>query len=358
MHGANLMKALKQNDQKAEFRSWGGDHMQAEGGNLAMHIRDLAFMGFKEVVLNLNKIFANIKFCKQDIQTFDPDAVILIDYPGFNLRIAKFAKEKGYKVIYYISPQVWAWKSSRVNKIKRYVDQMLVILPFEQAFYNRWDYPVTFVGHPLLDVIAEFKPDPKFRENHKLPEKPLVALIPGSRKQEIAKILPELVSVIPHFPDYHFVIAGAPGISEDFYHQYLPENQTTVVFNETYNLMSYAKAGLITSGTATLEAALFELPEVVVYKGSQLSYFIARKLVNVKYISLVNLVMDELVVKELIQQDCNAKTVHDNLSQILENPEERATMQQKFKTLKDRLGQKGASERAAKAIINSVKENN
>lgn len=358
MHGANLIKALKVEDPDAQFRCWGGDLMQAEGASLAMHIRDLAFMGFKEVLVNLPTIFNNIRFCKKDIQEFKPDAIILIDYPGFNLRIAKYANKEGFRVIYYISPQVWAWKASRVKTIKQYVDQMLVILPFEKEFYQRWDYPVSFVGHPLLDVVNAFQPDQEFYQNNQLPEKTLIALIPGSRRQEIKEVLPEMVKLMPDYPEYHFVIAGAPDIDTDFYHYWLPRNQATVIFNQTYNLMHYAKAGIITSGTATLEAALFELPEVVCYKGSKLSYQIARRLVNIKYISLVNLVMDKVIVQELIQDDFNAKNLKSALSPLLNDESARNQLINQYRELKKALGDTGASERAAKEIYQPLNHGN
>ncbi len=358
MHGANLIKALKAKDPDAQFRCWGGDKMAEEGASLAMHIRDLAFMGFKEVLVNLPTIFNYIRFCKQDIQQFNPAVIILIDYPGFNLRIAKFAKKKGYQVAYYISPQVWAWKPSRVKTIKKYVDRMLVILPFEKAFYQRWHYEVSFVGHPLLDVVNAFEPDPEFHEKNNLPDKPLIALIPGSRRQEIEEILPEMVKLMPFYPDYHFVVAAAPGIETDFYKSRLPADQATVIVNQTYNLMYYAKAGLITSGTATLEAALFELPEVVCYKGSKLSYQIARRLVNVKYISLANLVMDKMIVQELIQENCNVENLNAALNPLLNDESTRKKLFHEYRALKKALGDSGASERAADEIYQSITPGN
>lgn len=350
MHGANLLKSLKQQDPEAEFRAWGGDRMEAEGAKLAMHYRDTAFMGFKEVLLNIHKIIRNLNYCKQDIAQFNPDAVILIDYPGFNLRIAQYAKEAGYPVIYYISPQVWAWKASRVKKIKQYVDKMLVILPFEEAFYQKWDYQVDFVGHPLLDVIEHFEPDPEFKNRHQLPDQPIVAVIPGSRKQEIKTMLPEMLRVVPKFPGYQFVVAGAPGIDSTFYKRLMPELTVPVVYNETYQLLSHSKAAMVTSGTATLETALFEVPEVVCYKGNALSYWIARKLVNINYIALANLILQKEAVTELIQKDFSHKHLEAELRALMEDNAFRQRQIEDFKYLKSKLGHTGASERAAQHI--------
>lgn len=351
MHGANLIKALKKQDPDAQFRGWGGDRMEAEGAELAMNYRDTAFMGFKEVLFNIHKIIRNLRYCKADIARFNPDAVILIDYPGFNLRIAQYAKEAGYPVIYYISPQVWAWKASRVKKIKQYVDKMLVILPFEEAFYQKWDYQVDFVGHPLLDVSEHFEPDPDFKSRHQLPDKPIVALIPGSRKQEINTMLPEMLKVAPKFPDYQFVVAGAPGIEPEFYKGLMPEPTVPVMYNETYQLLSHSKAAMVTSGTATLETALFEVPELVCYKGNAISYWIAKRLVNIDYIALVNLILQKEAVKELIQKDFSAKHLEAELRALLENDAYRQRQIKDFKQLKSKLGHAGASERAARHVL-------
>jgi lipid-A-disaccharide synthase len=361
LHGSNLMKALKKEDAAADFRIWGGDLMQAAGGDVRKHYRDLAFMGFLEVVKNLRTIFANIRFCKSDILDYQPDVLILIDYPGFNLRIAKWAKANNIRIFYYISPQIWAWHTSRVHNIKKWIDKMFVILPFEQDFYQKYDYKADFVGHPLLDAIAQFEPDTDFRQNNNLGEKPILALLPGSRKQEIAKVLPEMLSSVAHFADYQFVIAGAPAQTEAFYQdilrKYNQNNNIKIVFNQTYQLLYLAKAALVTSGTATLETALFDVPEVVCYKGSAVSYHIAKRLIDLKYISLVNLIADEEVVKELIQDECNEKAIVAALKNIL-NADNQLIIKEKYALLKQKLGNIGASERCAELMVNALKMDN
>lgn len=347
LHGSNLLKALRNLDQDADFRCWGGDLMQAAGGTLVKHYRDLAFMGFAEVVRNLPTILRNIKVCKQDIIAYQPDALILIDYPGFNLRIAEWAKAQGFKVIYYISPQVWAWKEKRVVKMKQCIDKMLCILPFEQDYYKtRWNWDVEYVGHPLVEVI-----------NQKLTEKsinkaPVVALLPGSRKQEILLKLPIMLEVSKYFPEHKFVVAQAPGQDSSLY-QPLMAGYTNVAIavGKTYDLLLESKAALVTSGTATLETALFGVPEIVCYKGSSISYAIAKRLVKVKYISLVNLIMDKLVVKELIQQELTTENLVRELRTILYDVDKRAAMQDDYAQLKALLTQGGkASEQAASSI--------
>lgn len=352
LHGSNLMKALKQKDSGAEFRFWGGDLMQKQGGNLVKHYRDLAFMGFLEVAMNLRTILNNIKFCKEDIRNYKPDVLILIDYPGFNLRIAKFAKELGIKVVYYISPQLWAWKEGRVEIIRKYVDEMMVILPFEEDFYRKHGVKSHFVGHPLLDAISgleDINPQ-KFKVENGLNEKEIIALLPGSRKQEVEKMLEIMLSVRPHFENYQFVIAGAPSLEKDFYQKYVDEN-VHFVSNKTYDLLRCSKAALVTSGTATLETALLNVPEVVCYRGSKISYAIAKRLVkNIKYISLVNLIMDKEVVKELIQNELNTKSLVRELQLIMDG-EKRDQMLNDYASLREKLGGKGASENAAAVIL-------
>ncbi|GJM32918.1 MAG: lipid-A-disaccharide synthase [Saprospiraceae bacterium] len=359
LHASNLMKAIKLEDPQANFRVWGGDLMEEAGGHLVKHYRDLAFMGFLEVVKNLRTILGNIKFCKTDILTWQPDVLILVDYPGFNLRIAKWAKKVGIKVFYYISPQIWAWHSSRVHGIKASVDRMFVILPFESDFYEKYAYHVDFVGHPLLDV-AETKPkDPDFLTQNGLSPKPIIALLPGSRKQEISRMLPTMCSLQSQFPGYQFVLAGAPGIDEKFYTSTLSglDQAATVkiVRGQTYALLQHATAALVTSGTATLETALFEVPQVVCYSGNWLSYFIARRLVNVKYISLVNLVLDRPLVTELIQEDFNTKRLKVSLQEVL-STEGAAQLKAGYQELKQLLGQSGASTRAAKLMVGYLKD--
>ena len=357
LHGSNLMKALLEKDANAEFRFWGGDLMQNVGGTLIKHYRDLAFMGFIEVVMNLRTITKNLSFCKQDIEAYNPDCIIFIDYPGFNLRIAKWAKPKGYKTHYYISPQIWAWKENRIHDIKRDVDSMYVILPFEKDFYeNKHNFPVSFVGHPLIDTIADRKQidENAFRQEHNLNEKPIIALLPGSRKQEIKKMLSIMLSIIDDFPDYQFVIAGAPSQDYSFYKQFITNPNVNFVSNITYDLLSVSTAALVTSGTATLETALFKVPEVVCYKGSWLSYQIGKRLVkHIKYISLVNLIMDEEVVTELIQNDFNSKRLKIELNKIL-NDYERTKFFISYYELEQKLGGKGASNNVAELIYKAL----
>jgi len=352
LHGSNLMKALIQKDPNAEFRFWGGDLMAAQGELLVKHYKDLAFMGFLEVAKNLRTILNNIKFCKQDIKSHKPDVLILVDYPGFNLRIAKFAKELGIKVVYYISPQLWAWKEGRVEIIKKYVDEMMVILPFEEDFYKKHGVHSHFVGHPLLDAISTLEniTVDNFKAENGLNEKEIIALLPGSRKQEVEKMLKMMLSVRPYFKEYQFVIAGAPSLPRDFYEAYVDDN-VHFVSNKTYDLLRCSKAALVTSGTATLETALLNIPEVVCYRGSKISYAIAKRLVkNIKYISLVNLIMDREVVKELIQNDLNTKNLVEELNKILEG-EKRSQILNDYEFLREKLGGKGASEKAAEVIL-------
>ncbi|MEO8884757.1 MAG: lipid-A-disaccharide synthase, partial [Mucilaginibacter sp.] len=320
LHGANLMKALKELDPQAEFRFFGGDLMQAEGGTLVKHYADMAFMGFLEVVLNLRTIFKNMAACKTDIAAWQPDVLILIDFPGFNLKIAAYAKHIKLPVYYYISPKVWAWNQKRVLKIKRLVDHLFCILPFEVDFYKKWGMQVDYVGNPLLDAVDAFIPDDDFLKNNNLSaSKKIIALLPGSRKQEINYLLPEMLDVADQFTDYQFVIAGAPSFNIDFYTRFIGGKNIPVVFNATYDLLNNASAGIIASGTATLETALFNVPQVVVYKGNPVSITIARMVVDIKYISLVNLIMDKQVVKELIQQDCIPQKIVAELDNILNN---------------------------------------
>lgn len=360
MHSANLMKELKKSDPHADFRFWGGDLMKKEGGELVKHYRDLAFMGFTEVVMNLRTILRNIEFCKKDLLRNRPDALILIDYPGFNLRIAEFAKQNGIKVFYYISPQVWAWKQSRVHKIKRIVDKMYVILPFEKDFYKKFDYDVEFVGHPLLDEIENIKANSLSKENflnaYQLDDKPIIALLPGSRRQEISVMLPLMLSVADDFPEYQFVVAAAPSIPADFLAEITGNKKVAIVTGQTYTLLTHATAALVTSGTATLETALFEVPEVVCYKGGLISYAIARMLIKVNYISLVNLIMDKEIVKELIQNQLTSSNLKTELNAIIRDADSRAKMRAAFVQLKEKLGGKGASAKVAGLIFRELSD--
>lgn len=353
LHGANLIRALRQEDPPAQIRAWGGDLMAGAGAEVVKHYRDLAFMGFLEVAKNLRTILRNFKFCKTDIAAWQPDVLILIDYPGFNLRMAKWAKTQGIRVFYYISPQLWAWHSSRVHGIKATVERMYVILPFEQEFYRRYDCEVDFVGHPLLDVVDRFVPPPDFRQTNGLDERPIVALLPGSRRQEISRMLELMLKVVPQFPGYQFVIAGAPSVPRSFYDDIIQASGIRNVFwtgNQTYALLSQARAALVTSGTATLETALFGVPQAVCYRGGRLSYFIARLLVNVKYISLVNLIADRPIVKELIQNDLTAENLHEQLTLLLDE-QHSAYIRQEYQALRIALGASGASARAARLMV-------
>jgi lipid-A-disaccharide synthase len=352
LHASNLIKELKKGDAAAEFRCWGGDLMAAQGAHLVKHYRDLAFMGFTEVLMNLRTILKNIEFCKKDIIEHTPDVLILVDYPGFNLRIAEFAKAAGIKVFYYISPQIWAWKQSRVHKIKRVVDKMFVILPFEKEFYQRFNYPVDFVGHPLLDAVASYS-----EQTEKLSvvtNKPIIALLPGSRKQEISVVLPLMLSMQKHYPNYQFVIAGAPSQTKAYYDTFIKGYDVEMVFNQTYQLLQKAHVALVTSGTATLETALFGVPEVVCYKGGAISYTIAKQLIKVKYISLVNLIMDKEIVKELIQNELNETNLKVELDKLL-TPLTRNKIVADYADLKEKLGGAGASKKAATLMLSYLK---
>ena len=358
LHGANLMRALAEIDPQAQFRFWGGDRMEAVGGKLIKHYRDLAFMGFWEVVTNLRTILRNIDLCKGDITAYQPDALIFIDYPGFNMRIAKWAKQQGIPTHYYISPQIWAWKENRIKAIRRDVDAMYVILPFEKDFYEgKHQYPVHFVGHPLLDAIAARREVSMevFKRENGLDERPIIALLPGSRKQEIAKMLSLMLSVVGSYHPYQFVIAGAPSLGYDFYRQFIREENVHFVSGKTYDLLSHAHAALVTSGTATLETALFRVPEVVCYRGNWISYQIAKRVISLKYISLVNLIMDAPVVTELIQGDLNTRNLKMELDKLLD-PAYRDKLQRDYQALRERLGNEGASRRTAQAIYNSLQD--
>ncbi|MGZ3757912.1 MAG: lipid-A-disaccharide synthase [Mucilaginibacter sp.] len=352
LHGANLMKALKEQDGHAEFRYFGGDLMKAEGGTLVKHYADMAFMGFVEVVMNLRTVFKNLNFCKQDIATWQPDVLILVDFPGFNLKIAEFAHEQHLKVYYYISPKVWAWNQKRVLRIKRIVDHLFCILPFEVDFYKKWGMEVDYVGNPLLDAIAAFKPDENFHQKHNLdPNKKIIALLPGSRKQEINYLLPDMVEIAARFGDYQLVIAGAPSFNADFYTQFLINKNIPVVFNATYDLLSNAHAAVVASGTATLETALFNVPQVLVYKGNAISVGIARAVIKINYIGLVNLIMDRTVVKELIQKDCTAEKIGNEIDLLINNENYRRQMLDNYDLLDLKMGKPGASAKTAKLII-------
>ena len=351
LHGSNLIKELKKLDETASIRCWGGDKMQEAGGDLVKHYRDLAFMGFTEVLMNLRTILRNLKFCKEDILQFKPDTLILIDYPGFNLRIAKWAKQQGMKVVFYISPQVWAWKENRVKMMKQCIDKMLVILPFEKKYFKeKWNWEVEYVGHPLVEVVEKHKAQ---GTRNKISDKPIVALLPGSRKQEIIKKLPVMLEVSKHFPGHQFVVAQAPSVDDSFYKLFTERYpNVSIAKDKTYDILVQSDAALVTSGTATLETALFGVPEVVCYKGSPISYQIAKRVIKVKYISLVNLIMDKLVVRELIQDELTPGNLKNELTELLTSQERLATLKKDYTDLKNLLSEGGnASAKAAQSII-------
>ncbi len=350
LHGSNLIKELQKLDSDADIRCWGGDKMQATGALLVKHYKELAFMGFSEVIKNLPAILKNIQFCKNDISSFHPDIIIFIDYPGFNLRIAKWAKEKNFKTVFYISPQVWAWKESRIKNIKRDIDKMIVILPFEKEFYKKWNYEVEYVGHPLADVIESFK---KAHSGVQISQN-IIALLPGSRRQEINTKLPVMLEATKNFPHYTFIVAKAPSIDNEFYEDFIKSYQNvSLISNDTYSLLMKSVAALVTSGTATLETALFGVPEIVCYKASNISYQIAKRLVKLKFICLVNLIMDKEVVKELIQNDLTPEKITSELKKILSDPEKRKNMLEDYLQLKKLLSEGGnASRNAAESIFN------
>ena len=355
LHGANLMKALKEQDRDAEFRFFGGDLMQAQGGTMVKHYADMAFMGFLEVALNLNQIFKNLKTCREDIKLWQPDALVLIDFPGFNLRIAEFAKKNGIMVCYYISPKVWAWNQKRVLKIKRIVDHLFCILPFEVDFYKKWNMKVDYVGNPLLDAVAAFKPDGNFRNENGFVSKKVIALLPGSRRQEISRILPDMLAVTAKYPEYQFVIAGAPSFNKEYYDQFIGKKNIRVIFNAAYDILTIADAAIVTSGTAALETALFHVPQAVVYKGSRISVGIARMVVTIRFISLVNLIMDKLVVKELIQNDCTPQTIGSELDNILNDKAYRQQILGYYSQLDEKMGKPGASAHTAELILKYIR---
>jgi lipid-A-disaccharide synthase len=365
LHGSNLLKELiSQNDALTnnptlEFRFWGGDKMaEIIGKPPVKHIRELAFMGFVEVLANIRTIYKNIKFCKKDIEEFQPNALLLIDYPGFNLRIAEWAKKKRIKIYYYISPTVWAWKESRVYKIKKVVDYMYVILPFEKPFYDKFNYEVEYVGHPLLDAIKQYREielDPQtFRLENNLSNKPIIAILPGSRKQEIRLKLPVMLEAVKEHSDYQIIIAGAPSLEPDYYNEFINSPSIHIVHGKTYDLLSASEAAIVTSGTATLETALLGIPEVVCYKTSKISYSIAKRLIKIKYISLVNLIMDKEVVTELIQDNCTPKTINKELSLILKDGIKRESILKSYDEMKIILGDGEASKKIAQSMLKTI----
>ena len=359
LHCSHLIHALKKLDPEGDFRAWGGDLMEKEGAFLVKHYRELAIMGFWEVVSNLPKIIKNISFCKKDILRYMPDVIIYVDYPGFNLRIAKWAKNKGFKNHYYISPQVWAWKENRVKKIKETLDSLYVILPFEKNYFEqKHNFPVHYVGHPLIDQLSKYSRDPKFCEKNNLtPKKPIIALLPGSRLQEIRKMLPLFNKIAEKFKKFQFVVAGAPGIDPKEYIKFMKSNSLNFVHEKTYQLLLNSYAALVTSGTATLETALLNIPQLVCYKCSPITYWIGKKVIKLKYISLVNLILEKEAVVELIQNDCTYEKLVVELETLLQkNSLEK--MNQNYIILKEKIGGSGASEKTAKLIFDSIRNNN
>ncbi|MFL5729283.1 MAG: lipid-A-disaccharide synthase [Cytophagaceae bacterium] len=346
LHASNLIKELRKKDSSAEIVCWGGDYMESAGARLLRHYKEYSIMGFIEVAFSLRKISQLFKACHQDILDFNPDVLILVDFSGFNLRVAKFAKEHDFKVFYYISPKIWAWNQSRANKVKKLVDRMFVIMPFEEEFYQRYDYKVDYVGNPLKDAISAFKADPEFRIKNKIGAEPIIAILPGSRKQEVEVMLEEMVRIVPFFPGYRFVIAGVSNLPSAFYERFRRQDVIDVVYDQTYDLLSNASAALVTSGTATLETALFSVPQVVVYRASPITYLIVKALIKVKYISLVNLIAGKEVVKELIQSELNQGNLKTELKHILEGVK-RSKQLSDYQELQTILGEKGASEKTA-----------
>lgn len=359
LHGSNLIASIKKKDPRAKIRAWGGDLMKAQGATLVKHYRNLAFMGFVEVLMHLKIILNNFKLCKKDILKFAPDAIILIDYPGFNIKIAKFAHKHNIKVYYYISPQVWAWKKRRVHTLKKVVDKMLVILPFEKPFYEEYDMEAHFVGHPLLDELSKLKNVNRkvfLKQNNLDPKKEVIALLPGSRKQEVSRMLEIMLKTIKFYPNYQFVIGCAPSLDESFYKSIIGNENVHLLFNKTYQILQIASAAMVTSGTATLETALLYVPEVVCYKGNPISYHIAKKLIKVKFISLVNLIMNKEVVKELIQDDLTPENIKKELDLILTSHKKQRDLLEDYDELKCVLGNAGASNNAASIIVSDLKK--
>ena len=352
LHGSNLIKEIIELDPSAEIRAWGGDKMKNAGAKVVKHFKDLAFMGFYEVLINIVTILKNISFCKKDILEFSPDKIIFIDYPGFNMRIAKWSKKYKFETVYYIAPQLWAWNEQRIKNIKKYINSLYVILPFEKEFFElKHNYPVKFLGHPLVDSISNFKKNyDSSKEQIISNKKPIIAILPGSRKQEIKKILNTVIKIIEYFPNRQFIVAGAPNIELSYYNSSLKNKNIKVIENKTYELLSISTAAIVTSGTATLETALFKVPQVVCYKSSYFSYFIAKLIVKIKYISLVNLIMDQQIVKELIQQDCNKVNITNELKKILDL-NHRKSLLIKYDELTSVLGNYGTSKRVALDII-------
>jgi lipid-A-disaccharide synthase len=356
LHGSNLIKGIHKHDPAAQIRAWGGDMMQEAGAEIVKHYRDLAFMGFFEVVKNLPTILGFLTFCKKDIQNFQPDVVILIDYAGFNMRIAKFAKTNGFKTFYYISPKVWAWNQSRALKIKQFVDKLFVIFPFEKEFFKQYNYEVEYVGNPLFDAIADFTPKEEFRKMARLGQKPIIALLPGSRKQEVETMLPLMMSQVYEFPDYQFVIGAVSNLPKELYARWQSIFPVKLVTDDAYNLLSVADAALVTSGTATLETALFNVPQVVCYRGGWAAYQVYKRVISVPFVSLVNLIVEREVVKELLQYNLTKENLTEELTKITVNQNTRQNQLNGYSEIRNILGEKGASERAGELMVGALRK--
>ncbi|MCW3807730.1 lipid-A-disaccharide synthase [Plebeiibacterium marinum] len=362
LHASNLMKAIKEEDTNCNFRFWGGDLMSEVGGDMVRHYKDTAYMGIKEVIVNLGKIKANFKLCKSDLLKYKPDVLILVDYPGFNLRMAEFAHKNGIKVYYYISPKIWAWNTGRVKKIKAYVDKMYTILPFETDFYKAYNVPIEYVGNPVLDAIDNRKNKNEsletFLKRNNLDSRPIVALLAGSRQQELNNVLPIMLLMVKHFPQFQFIIAGAPSFTINDYEPFIKDLDVKVVFNQTYELAQQAHGALVTSGTATLETALLDCPQIVCYKmwgGKTITKLVKRFILKVKYISLVNLIVNKEAVKEIIQDDLNENNVKAELGKLLNDQDYRINIFNHYNDLHKIMGKPGTSSRAAKLMISALK---
>ena len=352
LHAANLVSELKKQNNSLEFRAWGGDRLINEGVIIDKHIRELAFMGFLEVLLNLKTILRNIRSCKKNLLDFKPDLLILVDYPGFNLRIAKWAKSQNIPVYYYISPQIWAWKESRIHLIKKTVERMYCILPFEKDFYMKHSLNVSYLGHPLLDEVNKFKML-NYNSLELENKRPILAILPGSRKQEIERKLPLMIAASSQFPEYTVIVACAPNLDLAYYEKFKTQ-EVLFVKNQTYNLLQNAELAIVTSGTATLESALFKVPQVVCYKSSFISFWIAKKLIKIKFISLVNLIANKEIVRELIQKDCTASKIAGELIKIKKGENKAIQMNNDYNDLIELLGNEGASSRVAEDMLKNL----
>ncbi|WP_337040899.1 lipid-A-disaccharide synthase [Emticicia sp. 17c] len=357
LHGSNLINAIKKEDKEAVIVAWGGNYMQAAGATILKHYNDLAFMGFFEVIRNLGKILGFFRECKAQIAEFKPDAIILIDYAGFNMRLAKWAKPQGYTVFYYISPKVWAWNQNRAWQLKRNIDKLFVIFPFEVDFFKKYDFEVEFVGNPLFDAIAAFQPNLSFIEQNQLENRKIIALLPGSRKQEVEQMLELMVATKEQFPEYLFVIAGVSNLPKEFYQKFVSEN-VRVVFDQAYDLLNHSEAAMVTSGTATLETALLGVPQVVCYKTSKVSYAIAKRLIRVPFISLVNLIAQKEAVRELIQNELTVQNLASEIKKVLNDSDDRQQQIADYKHIKYSLGSVGASAKTGQRIVEILKSNN